>query len=59
MAATLGVATWSYAPYAVFSIVSPLLTVAIAYAGIRMLRVPAGAPASPAESAPAHRDTGA
>jgi Na+:H+ antiporter, NhaC family len=40
MAATLGVATWSYAPYAVFSIVSPLLTVAIAYAGIRMHRVP-------------------
>ncbi len=40
MAATLGVATWSYAPYAVFSIVSPLLTVAIAYAGIRMHRLP-------------------
>ena len=40
MAATLGVATWSYAPYAVFSIVSPLLTIAIAFAGIRMLRVP-------------------
>ncbi len=48
MAATLGVATWSYAPYAVFSIVSPLLTIAIAYAGIRMLRVPAG----PATQAP-------
>jgi NhaC family Na+:H+ antiporter len=41
MAATLGVATWSYAPFAVFSIVSPLLTIAIAYAGIRMLRLPA------------------
>ena len=40
MAATLGVATWSYAPYAVFSIVSPLLTIAIAFAGIRMLRIP-------------------
>jgi len=40
MAATLGVATWSYAPYAVFSIVSPILTVAIAYAGIRMHRLP-------------------
>jgi NhaC family Na+:H+ antiporter len=37
------VATWSYAPYAVFSIASPLLTVAIGYAGIRMLRAP-GAP---------------
>ena len=59
MAATLGVATWSYAPYAVFSIVSPLLTVAIAYAGIRMLRVPAAAAAPPAAPAPADRDSGA
>jgi len=42
MAATLGVATWSYAPFAVFSIVSPLITVAFAYAGVRMLhRAPA------------------
>ncbi len=52
MAATLGVATWNYAPYAIFSIVSPLLTIAIAYAGIRMTRVPiapasAGDPAGP------------
>jgi NhaC family Na+:H+ antiporter len=39
MAATLGVATWSYAPYAVFSFVSPLLAVAMAYAGVRMTRV--------------------
>jgi Na+:H+ antiporter, NhaC family len=42
MAATLGVSTWQYAPFAIFCIVSPLLTVAMAYAGIRMLRV--GAP---------------
>ena len=50
MAATLGVATWSYAPYAVFSYVSPLLTIALAYAGFRMLRLPpAGAtPGRPA-----------
>jgi NhaC family Na+:H+ antiporter len=40
MAATLGIATWSYAPWAIFSFVSPLLTVAIAYAGIRMMRTP-------------------
>jgi NhaC family Na+:H+ antiporter len=59
MAATLGVSTWSYAPFAVFCIVSPLLTVAIAYAGIRMPRVPAGTEAPPAESAPAQRDPGA
>jgi NhaC family Na+:H+ antiporter len=39
MAVTLGVPTLSYAPYAVFCVVSPLLTVAIAYAGIRMPRV--------------------
>jgi NhaC family Na+:H+ antiporter len=39
MAATLGVATWSYAPYAIFSYVSPLVTIAIAYAGFGMLRV--------------------
>ncbi len=39
MAVTLGVPTLSYAPFAVFCMVSPLLTVAIAYAGIRMLRL--------------------
>ena len=38
MAATLGVTTWSYAPYASFSFLSPSLTVVVAYAGIRMLR---------------------
>jgi NhaC family Na+:H+ antiporter len=38
MAATLGVATWSYAPFAIFNIVSPLITVAFAYFGIRMMR---------------------
>jgi Na+:H+ antiporter, NhaC family len=48
MAATLGVATLSYAPYAVFCFVSPLLTIAMAYAGIRMPRVASdsAAPAS-------------
>ncbi|MGL4996249.1 MAG: Na+/H+ antiporter NhaC family protein, partial [Deefgea sp.] len=40
MAATLGVATWSYAPYAFFCFISPALTIAIAYAGIRMKRIP-------------------
>jgi NhaC family Na+:H+ antiporter len=33
------VATWSYAPYAIFSIVSPILTIAVAFAGFRMLRL--------------------
>jgi NhaC family Na+:H+ antiporter len=41
MAATLGVATWSYAPYAVFNLVSPLLTIAVAYA---LRTPPRGAP---------------
>jgi len=40
MASTLGVATWSYAPWAFFSYISPVLAVAIAYAGIRMMRTP-------------------
>ena len=39
MAATLGVATFSYAPFAVFNISSPLITIAFAYLGIRMLRL--------------------
>ena len=40
MAATLGVATFSYAPYAIFNLLSPLLTIAAAYTGLRMLREP-------------------
>ena len=39
MAATLGVATLSYLPYAVFNFASPLLTIIAAFAGFRMLRV--------------------
>jgi NhaC family Na+:H+ antiporter len=38
MAATLGVTTWAYAPYTFFAIASPIITVAFAYAGIRMMR---------------------
>lgn len=45
MAATLGVATWSYAPFAFFCFISPLLTVAVAYAGIRMKRLSTANPA--------------
>ncbi|MCA0869880.1 Na+/H+ antiporter NhaC [Seohaeicola saemankumensis] len=37
MAATLGVATVSYAPYAVFNFVNPLITILFAYTGFRML----------------------
>lgn len=41
MAATLGVATFDYAPYAVFNLASPLLIIALSYAGVRTLRAPA------------------
>jgi NhaC family Na+:H+ antiporter len=37
------VATWSYAPYAVFSFVSPLLAVAMAHGGVRMTRIDSAA----------------
>jgi len=47
IAATLGVATLAYAPFAVFAWVSPLITIAFAYAGIRMRRLPADARAEP------------
>jgi len=39
MAATLGVGTIHYAPYAVFCWLSPLVTVAFAFLGIRMMRI--------------------
>ena len=37
VAAVLGVATWHYLPYAVFNIASPLLAIAIAATGLRVL----------------------
>ena len=36
MAATLGISTFSYAPYAVFNLLSPLLVIALACVNIRM-----------------------
>ena len=41
LAATLGVATLSYAPYAIFGLASPLLTIAAGYIGFMILRVSA------------------
>jgi NhaC family Na+:H+ antiporter len=38
MAATLGVGTWHYAPYALFSFLSPLVVIALAFLNIRMPR---------------------
>jgi NhaC family Na+:H+ antiporter len=53
MAATLGVATFSYAPYAVFNLVSPLVAIVVAYANFRMPRLPVGheMPAGQSEAA--------
>ncbi|TYT24992.1 Na+/H+ antiporter NhaC [Luteimonas viscosa] len=53
MAATLGVATLDYLPYAFFNLVSPLVAVALAYAGFKILRLPAAdATAPPPQHAP-------
>jgi NhaC family Na+:H+ antiporter len=38
MAATLGVATVAYAPFTCFNILSPLISVAMAFLGMRMLK---------------------
>jgi NhaC family Na+:H+ antiporter len=46
MAATLGVATVAYAPFTFFNVLSPLISVALAFFGIRMLKAPS------AESSP-------
>ena len=40
MAATLGVATVAYAPFTFFNLLSPLISVAMAFLGIRMLKAP-------------------
>lgn len=40
MAATLGVSTLTYAPYAVFNFIAPLLTITFAFLGVRMARLP-------------------
>lgn len=49
MAATLGVATLDYLPYAFFNLASPLVALVLAYAGFKILRIPqAGAEAPPA-----------
>ena len=38
MAATLGVATLDYAPFAFFNLMIPLVSILMAFAGIRMLK---------------------
>lgn len=39
MAATLGVATFDYAPYAFFNLINPLLAAVMAYLGFKILRI--------------------
>lgn len=41
MAATLGVATWEYAPYAIFNMACPLLAISFGYLLIKQKRVEA------------------
>ena len=48
MAATLGVATFDYLPYAFFNLVGPVVALVMAYAGFRILRLPDGTQAAPA-----------
>ncbi len=56
MAATLGVATFSYLPYAVFNFASPLLAIAVAYLGIRMPKASAAPAQGAASPDPASRE---
>ncbi|KIQ97381.1 Na+/H+ antiporter NhaC [Lysobacter sp. A03] len=50
MAATLGVATMDYLPYAFFNLVGPLVAVVSAYAGFKILMLPRAAGPAPAPS---------
>ena len=44
MAATLGVATTTYAPFAFFNLINPFVSIGFAFLGIRMLRSIPAAP---------------
>jgi NhaC family Na+:H+ antiporter len=55
MAATLGVATLDYLPYAFFNLASPLVALVLAYAGFKILRLPPPVDVPPAV-APARPD---
>ncbi len=46
MAATLGVATVAYAPFTFFNLLSPLISIALALLGVRMLKAPPAKPDS-------------
>ncbi|MFM7328019.1 MAG: Na+/H+ antiporter NhaC family protein, partial [Bacteroidota bacterium] len=38
-AKVLGISTWTYAPYAIFCLISPLMTIAFAYLNIKIRRI--------------------
>jgi NhaC family Na+:H+ antiporter len=46
MAATPGVATVAYAPFTFFNLLSPLISIALALLGVRMLKAPPAKPDS-------------
>lgn len=50
MAATLGVATLDYLPYAFFNLAGPLVALVMAYTGFRVLRLKPGPGAPGPES---------
>lgn len=52
MAATLGVATFDYLPFAFFNLVNPLLAIVLGYLGFKVLRQPASETPGPAPAAP-------
>ena len=55
MAATLGVATTAYVPFAFFNLLNPLISIAFAFLGLRMLRSRARrAHSRPQSTPPAH-----
>ena len=54
MAATLGVATTSYVPFAFFNLINPLVSIAFAFLGLRMLRTAEAKTASPTDRDPDH-----
>lgn len=58
MAATLGVATLDYLPFAFFNLASPLVALVFAYAGFKILRLPApgNTPAPTPAAAAIHSD---
>ena len=53
MAATLGVATISYLPFAFFNLLNPLITILFASLGLRMLKLEVPGPAATASQPPA------